>query len=199
MNSAYKLASNVIVFSVLLFFIQFSCCLASIPESVLCDFVASTNVHEVLQTWNCNSRQKPVSPVCVGSRSYWSGITCSNGNIIEINLSNQNIAGTIPDSISKLTSLQKLNLESNLFIGILPENIGKMTSLKELNLNHNSFSGVVPYSLCEISSLNKLIIANGETQSNPNLKCYHKCLSSVAETGFGKLPQCSTCNISFKN
>ncbi|CAI9753517.1 unnamed protein product [Fraxinus pennsylvanica] len=85
----------------------------------------------------------------------FAGLTCdSNGFVKEIELSNQNLTGSIPfDSICKLPSLEKLSLGFNSLYGRVTEELSNCTELKYLDLGNNFFSGPFP----EISSISGLV------------------------------------------
>jgi hypothetical protein len=114
------------------------------------------------------------SPGTVGSSPCgWSGITCNNGRVTEINLfgyhlggympaeignlsaltklelrrinsGSYGIEGPIPASLWGLTNLEYLSLSGNNFQGGLPSAIGNLTKLKYLNLAHNFYSSLSP-------------------------------------------------------
>ncbi|CAI7752637.1 unnamed protein product [Closterium sp. NIES-53] len=68
-------------------------------------------------------------PVC----SSVEGITCdSSGMVLELNISELNVTGSIPDSISSLRKLSILYLQYNQLTGSIPAAIGTLTNLKHL-------------------------------------------------------------------
>lgn len=76
-----------------------------------------------------------------------------NQKIKFINMTHNNLGGSIPDSITTLTNLTYLNLSHNQDItGQLPE-IGQITNLKFLLLNNTGISGVLPLSLKDLQNL----------------------------------------------
>jgi len=88
-----------------------------------------------------------------GTECTWYGVFCSAGNtnVTEINLSNNNLIGTIPASINQLLALRSLRLNSNQLSGVIPA-LTRLTSLQLLRLNSNQLSGPIP-SLAGLSAL----------------------------------------------
>lgn len=64
------------------------------------------------------------------------------------------IYGSIPISISRLSSLALLNLSYNSISGGIPSEIGQLGELQELNLAANQLSGTIPKSLGNLQNLN---------------------------------------------
>lgn len=89
----------------------------------------------VFDSWESNSN------ICS-----FSGITCdSNGFVKEIELSNQNLSGSLPlNSICSLTHLEKLSLGFNNLHGRVAEDLNNCSSLKYLDVGNNFFSGEFP-------------------------------------------------------
>jgi len=83
----------------------------------------------------------------------WYGIETYGDDIIKINLSANNLKGTIPDDLSDLTELTSLQLWSNELGGEIPSSLAKLTKLEELIISDNQFSGVFPDSLYNMPSL----------------------------------------------
>uniref|UniRef100_A0ACD6A151 Uncharacterized protein n=1 Tax=Avena sativa TaxID=4498 RepID=A0ACD6A151_AVESA len=62
-------------------------------------------------------------------------------NLQELSMSNMNIVGEIPDTISNLTQLRILNLSSNKLSQTIPSGVWRMKHLETLDLHNNSLSG----------------------------------------------------------
>ncbi|CAL4977876.1 unnamed protein product [Urochloa decumbens] len=67
----------------------------------------------------------------------------SKGLII-LNLSMNNLSGTIPDAIGNIRGLQQLSLAHNNLSGLIPSILQNLTSLSMLDLSFNSLQGEVP-------------------------------------------------------
>jgi len=126
--------------------------------------------------WNNDSK-----PICA-----WYGVTCEGGKednhtVIELDLSGNNLRGTILSSVFELPSLQRLNLKdnhvfltfdkidkaeklenlylSNIDIGNV-DGIGKAPALKEIHLTNNDFTGPLPDDIFDLNdTLESLYIA----------------------------------------
>ena len=76
------------------------------------------------------------------------GVTCGNSNqVIALSLHDNQLSGSIPESLGQLTSLTFLSLDNNQLTGSIPESLGHLTSLTVLNLYTNQFTGSIPGSL----------------------------------------------------
>ncbi|GLT82348.1 hypothetical protein SLE2022_007340 [Rubroshorea leprosula] len=143
----------------------------------------------VLSTWGSEERRKD----CCS----WTGVKCSNriGHVIQLDLHNKSLSGTlspslfelqyltflnlggndiassqIPESISSLKRLQYLDLSSNRLSGSLPSQLGNLTSLRFLDLSGNRLSGSLPSLLGNLSSLRFLDLGSNEFHSVENLE-----------------------------
>ncbi|XP_074574547.1 uncharacterized protein LOC141830995 [Curcuma longa] len=81
----------------------------------------------------------------------------SSARVSSIDLSNNNLFGTIPRELTNLSGLHFLNLSLNHFSGNIPDNIGLMSQLESLDLSNNQLSGGIPPG---ISALNFLTVLN---------------------------------------
>ena len=70
------------------------------------------------------------------------------------------IGGTIPSTISVLTSLQTLDLDRNSLVGTIPSTIGGLISLQALDLSSNLLSGTIPSAIGRLISLQTLWFSN---------------------------------------
>jgi len=83
--------------------------------------------------------------------SQWHGITCSTINserrIVEIDLEHNNLDGTIPTDIRKLSELRTLNLRNNKLNGTLQHAVFQIHTLQYIDLSINSITGPLPIKL----------------------------------------------------
>ncbi|KAF5808858.1 putative protein kinase RLK-Pelle-LRR-XII-1 family [Helianthus annuus] len=61
-----------------------------------------------------------------------------------LNLSDNNFSGNIPSSLGGCSSLLRLSLKGNLFQGMIPLSLNSLKGLVELDISHNNFSGHIP-------------------------------------------------------
>ncbi|CAK9153404.1 unnamed protein product [Ilex paraguariensis] len=73
-----------------------------------------------------------------------------------IDLSSNNLFGSIPVELFGLFELRFLNMSHNRLVGEIPENIGSMTTLECLDLSKNDLSGKIPESMSNMAFLDYL-------------------------------------------
>ncbi|CAN6553695.1 unnamed protein product [Malus baccata var. baccata] len=78
---------------------------------------------------------------------------CTNNRLESLDLSSNEFATELSDSLRVPTTLQHLDLHRNLFWGSLPTSVGNLSSLKSLNLGDNNMNGSIPESLGQPSEL----------------------------------------------
>ncbi len=136
----------------------------------------------------------------------WQGVTCTNGRVTSLNLIGNNLVGTLPASLSALTSLQSLELGANALTGGIPTGIGSLTALQTLNLSRTQLGGGIPPSLGQLTRLQNLLLNESQlTGSLPtnlatltqlqNLQLYTNQLSGCFPASYTAL--CGRASISF--
>ncbi|KAK9119329.1 hypothetical protein Scep_017422 [Stephania cephalantha] len=143
------------------------------------------NITGALATWNTNTTSSHTTPY---SPCKWQGIVCShNGRVEMIQLGNEglvgdlknfnfssfhdlselqlsfnNLTGSIPPQIGKLKSLTYLGFSENKFHGLIPSTIRNLTNLLFLKLNGNQISGTIPNELFHLSQLQFLYLDHNQ-------------------------------------
>ncbi|KAG8482720.1 hypothetical protein CXB51_024317 [Gossypium anomalum] len=73
----------------------------------------------------------------------WPGVRCSSaGSVIEIDLSDHGLNGSITPQIGALSKLTSLNLSSNNLRGELPSSLGNLTQLAVLDVSYNEIHSI---------------------------------------------------------
>ncbi|PHT50679.1 hypothetical protein CQW23_10426 [Capsicum baccatum] len=84
----------------------------------------------------------------------WYGIICFNGRINRLNIANVGVTGTLYDfPFSSLPFLEYVDLSMNQLSGTIPPELGKIKSLEVLTLGSNNLSGPIPITLCDLTKL----------------------------------------------
>ncbi|GLT75177.1 hypothetical protein SLA2020_469200 [Shorea laevis] len=96
---------------------------------------------------------------------------CSS--LVELDLSSNNLTGTIPNGFGSCSFLESIDVSSNNLTGELPlETIHQMGNLKHLFLGFNNFYGTLPESLSNLTTLETLdLSSNSLTGSIPFSVC----------------------------
>ncbi|ONI12409.1 hypothetical protein PRUPE_4G163000 [Prunus persica] len=76
-----------------------------------------------------------------------------------IDLSNNNIVGSLPTEIDQLHLLRQLDLHANKFSGIIPDQISNLKNLEVLDLSMNHLSGNILLSLASLNFLKEFNVS----------------------------------------
>lgn len=109
----------------------------------------------------------------------FTGVVCNQKQhrVISLKLKNADIMGSIPTSISNLTSLRILELVNNYMFGIIPEKLGYLRRLQSLKLNGNNFQGAIPNALGFLSNLEIINLSNNRLQGSIPASFFANCTS----------------------
>eukprot|EP00980_Cylindrotheca_fusiformis_P013819 scaffold3579_cov168-Cylindrotheca_fusiformis.AAC.4 len=89
----------------------------------------------------------------------WSGLDCDDtGSVTKLVFNANNLQGSIPEELGRLTQLQLLNLKQNSLTGSLPSTIGFFTNLQKLDVYSNDLVGAIPSEIGNLSDLIEMIL-----------------------------------------
>ena len=74
-------------------------------------------------------------------------------DLIGLDLSANELSGSLPAELGRLSGLEFLNLHENAMAGPLPPEIGALSKLVQLSLHTNQFSGPIPKEIGSLSNL----------------------------------------------
>lgn len=99
----------------------------------------------------------------------WKGIECDSSNsssvITKLDLSSNNLKGTIPSSVTKMNNLQILNLSHNHFDGYIPS-FPPSSLLISVDLSYNDLMGQLPDSMISLPHLKSLYFGCNQHMSD---------------------------------
>ena len=84
--------------------------------------------------------------------SEWYGVSMDYYKVVFLDLSDNNLTGTIPEEIENL-DLSFLNLSNNQLTGEMPASIGNVSTLYYLNIANNKLTGSIPSELGKLANL----------------------------------------------
>jgi hypothetical protein len=151
--------------------------LLQLKNSLVFDSASSTKLVHWNQSVDCCS---------------WEGVTCNEGRIIGLDLTNESISGGLDHSSSlfRLQYLQHLSLASNNFSSEIPSQFDKLTNLHYLNLSNACFTGQIPIAISHLTRLVTLDLSTDDFKckfryslklESPNLKMMVQNLSELME------------------
>ncbi|MCY3680025.1 MAG: dockerin type I domain-containing protein [Gemmatimonadetes bacterium] len=128
--------------------------------------------------------------------STWHGVSVSNGKVTGLDLSLNNLMGTIPAALGNLNNLENLNLTGNQLNGAIPTALGNLNNLENLNLSFNQLSGEIPATLGNLSNLEVMwLVSNQLSGALPatlgNLSNLEVVILNINQLS-GELPQSLT-------
>jgi len=104
--------------------------------------------------WTDNSGWNVTNTPCS-----WYKVTCSGGDVEQLDLSDNQLSGTIPAELGNLTRLTSLDLNSNQLSGSIPAELGNLSNIENLLLTANELSGSIPAELGNLSNLKYLYLS----------------------------------------
>lgn len=119
-----------------------------------------------------------------------SGIELSDNNLVgtipteigllleldEMQLTDNSLSGNLPAEIGLLQNLATLELENNNLSGVLPPEIGNLIKLEFLSLNNNNLTGAIPSEFGNLIVLSDLLLNNNQLSG-----CFDEDLSALCD------------------
>ncbi|KAL7258043.1 hypothetical protein ACSBR1_004212 [Camellia fascicularis] len=87
-------------------------------------------------------------------------------SLVDLELSGNNLTGSIPSSIGNLENLITLYLYDNQLSGSIPQEVGMLSSLVDLELSGNKLTGSIPSSIGNLGSLTTLYLHDNHLSGN---------------------------------
>lgn len=81
-------------------------------------------------------------------------------NLAHLNLGDNQLTGNIPPEIGQLEALTELTLANNQLTGDLPPEIGQLDALKDLALRNNHLTGDIPPEIGQLQNMTVMDLAN---------------------------------------
>ncbi|CAN0838546.1 Leucine-rich repeat receptor-like protein kinase TDR [Linum grandiflorum] len=111
--------------------------------------------------------------------------SCKSISFIELSMNN--LEGSIPVSVSNCRALVKMNIANNKLSGTIPDEFADLPSLAELDLSHNNFTGKIPEKLGDSSSLVLLNVSFNDISGSIPSTTMLKAMGTSAYAGNPKL------------
>jgi len=119
----------------------------------------------------------------------WNGVTCIEGHVTALDLSQEYISGGLNDSsaLFNLQYLQSLNLALNDFHSTIPQELHQLQNLRYLNFSNAGFEGQIPKEIFHLKRLVTLDLSSSFTShhvlnlENPNIGMFMKNLTDITE------------------
>ncbi len=105
--------------------------------------------------WSNSTNWLSVLPI-----DQWYGISINNNRVSGIDLSYNNLEGTLPSEIGNLSELTLINFSVNKISGTIPSEFGDLINLVHLHLTQNSLTGTIPSEFMNITKLKRLHLNN---------------------------------------
>ncbi|MFS8014272.1 putative non-specific serine/threonine protein kinase [Helianthus anomalus] len=89
---------------------------------------------------------------------------CSQYGLEVLYLDHNQLSGSIPESLIKMTKLRILDLSSNRLVNLIPKSLGRLKLLEVLDLSSNQLNGEIPISIGQLSNLKFLNLSTNDLE-----------------------------------
>lgn len=189
MNLTRTITNTVILFIVTLLFINHTA-IAQNSQCHIDDWNALKQLYINTSgtSWNNNNNWNTVTTAtpqtfCDLEQLY--GVKLSaNGRVMEIDLNDNNLSGTIPAAIGNLIEVTNINLSLNQLSGTIPDEFSNLSTLQILDLSRNNLIGSIPNSFAALSTANGGNLVELIFEFNNLNGCYPSDLSALCAQAY---------------
>lgn len=139
----------------------------------------------------------------------WYGVTMYNNRVYQLDLSFNNLSGSLPAELGNLTEAIYFRVQGNNISGVIPPQISNMRNLIWLDLAYNRISGQIPSVLGNLTNMIDFALASnqltgqippelGNMTALVSIGLYQNNLTGQIPFTFGRLTQLRTLQI-FQN
>ena len=111
--------------------------------------------------WNID-----VVPSSMEDFNDWAGLKVSGGKLVRMALGRNNLYGSLPAELGKMSDLQALFLSDNNLAGSIPPEFGNLLNLDSLGLASSNLTGNIPPELGNLSNLKWLSLSENNFTGN---------------------------------
>ncbi|CAI9782603.1 unnamed protein product [Fraxinus pennsylvanica] len=124
--------------------------------------------NSILKSWNLETKNYTNfsgHPKASSSPCNWFGVSCIDGSVNRLNLTNASIHAFLYDfPFSSFPNLAHIDLSVNRLFGTIPPQIGKLSKLVYLDLSTNQFRGTVSPQIALLQAHMVISLLNLRTQ-----------------------------------
>ncbi len=132
------------------------------------DLVALTALYNATDGANWSKRTNWLSWLSDTPLDQWYGVVVDGeGRVIELDLSENGLAGPIPPELGRLTNLEELDLSGNNLWGPIPAELGNLANLQTLRLSNSQLVGLIPNELGRLTKLKELDLSGNSHLDGP--------------------------------
>jgi Leucine-rich repeat (LRR) protein len=151
----------------------FDCAIVTEIPSTECEALVALYNSTDGDYWSNNTNWNMMDTPCG-----WYGVSCQNNRVTGLDLSSNELGGSLPDKFFELKGLKILNLSDNLLNGYISDQFSELNKLKTLRLNDNELCGVISVKLMELEKLVTLSLDNNHlTASDSDLLAWIEALN----------------------
>ena len=94
----------------------------------------------------------------------WQGVGVSGAprRVSKLELYENQLTGSLPAELGRLTQLQRLELFHHQLTGAIPPELGQLTQLQYLDLSSNQLTGAIPVELSQLTQLQSLYLSHNQ-------------------------------------